>query len=163
MPLSLIVNQKTVDPTDSSSPAVYQLETAMGSAIACMPNSTALRVPRSRFAPVKTTGDLLTIGSEAYRLDQQYAVRLIDGRNGIPPVVKLDERYYKTIGQLEQRIGECPSLSQCKSLTIHGPFELNSAIGFHGDVELINHGSEPLVLDAGEYTGRHEYGATYKS
>src|SRR3954453_12064969 len=31
--LPMIRNEKTVDPTDKSSPAVYQLETAMGAAI----------------------------------------------------------------------------------------------------------------------------------
>lgn len=35
MPLPLIKNKKNVNPRDSSTPKVFQLETAMGSAIEC--------------------------------------------------------------------------------------------------------------------------------
>ncbi|NNE43870.1 MAG: UTP--glucose-1-phosphate uridylyltransferase, partial [Gemmatimonadetes bacterium] len=65
--LPLIRNRKTVDPTDDGSPAVYQLETAMGAAISVFPDACALRVPRERFLPVKTTGDLLGLRSDLYR------------------------------------------------------------------------------------------------
>ena len=57
--LPMIRNEKTVDPGDKSSPAVYQLETAMGAAIEVFEGARALLVPRTRFAPVKTTDDLL--------------------------------------------------------------------------------------------------------
>ena len=53
--LPMIVNRKTVDPADPSSPAVIQLETAMGAAIDVFDGAAAVRVPRSRFVPVKTT------------------------------------------------------------------------------------------------------------
>jgi hypothetical protein len=56
LPLPLIKNKKTVNPRDSSSAPVFQLETAMGSAIECFDGATAVVVPRTRFAPVKTTG-----------------------------------------------------------------------------------------------------------
>ncbi len=38
---------------------MIQLESAMGAAIGSIPGARALHVPRSRFAPVKTTDDLL--------------------------------------------------------------------------------------------------------
>src|SRR3954451_1065691 len=66
--LPMIRNEKTVDPSDKSSPAVYQLETAMGAAIQVFEGARALSVPRTRFAPVKTTDDLLALRSDAYRL-----------------------------------------------------------------------------------------------
>ena len=66
--LPMIVNRKTVDPTDSSSPAVMQLETAMGAAIDVFEGAGALRVPRARFVPVKTTNELLVLRSDAYGL-----------------------------------------------------------------------------------------------
>jgi UTP--glucose-1-phosphate uridylyltransferase len=53
IPLSMIRNPKTVDPKDAASPPVYQLETAMGSAISVFEKATAIRVPITRFAPVK--------------------------------------------------------------------------------------------------------------
>ena len=45
--LPMIVNRKTVDPTDSSSPEVIQLETAMGAAIDVFEGAAAVRVPRT--------------------------------------------------------------------------------------------------------------------
>ena len=66
--LPLIVNRKTVDPRDKSSTKVIQLETAMGAAVGSIPGARAVQVPRSRFAPVKTTNDLLVVRSDAYEL-----------------------------------------------------------------------------------------------
>ena len=66
--LPMIVNRKTVDPTDPSSPAVVQLETAMGAAIGVFDGAAAVHVPRARFAPVKTTSHLLVVRSDAYEL-----------------------------------------------------------------------------------------------
>ena len=48
--LPMIRNEKTVDPADKSSPAVFQIETAMGAAIEVFEGARALRVPRTRFA-----------------------------------------------------------------------------------------------------------------
>ncbi len=56
--LAMIRNKKTLNPRDAKSPGVYQLETAMGSAISVFDGAGAVRVPRSRFSPVKTTSDL---------------------------------------------------------------------------------------------------------
>ena len=55
--LPLIRNVKTVDPSDASSPEVVQIETAMGAALGVIAGARALRVPRSRFTPVKTTSE----------------------------------------------------------------------------------------------------------
>ena len=68
LPLPMIRNNKTVDPRDKKSTAVIQLEIAMGAAIECFAGSAAIDVPRSRFAPVKTTGDLLALRSDAYEV-----------------------------------------------------------------------------------------------
>ena len=59
--LPLIVNRETVDPRDPASTPVIQLESAMGAAIGSIPGARAVHVPRSRFAPVKTTDDLLVV------------------------------------------------------------------------------------------------------
>ena len=66
--LPLIKNKKTINPRDSSTPAVFQLETAMGSAIECFENAGAVVVPRERFAPVKTTNDLFILRSDCYKV-----------------------------------------------------------------------------------------------
>jgi hypothetical protein len=49
VPLPMIKNAKTVDPADAASPAVFQLETAMGAAIESFKGAGAVVVDRSRF------------------------------------------------------------------------------------------------------------------
>ena len=82
IPLPMIRNQKNIDPRDKTSPKVYQLETAMGAAIECFAGASAIEVPRSRFAPVKTTGDLLAVRSDAYELDSQWRLTVRPERHG---------------------------------------------------------------------------------
>ena len=48
--LPLIVNRKTVDPSDKSSPEVFQLETAMGAAVGVFEGARPLLVPRAPLA-----------------------------------------------------------------------------------------------------------------
>jgi UDP-N-acetylglucosamine pyrophosphorylase len=65
--LPLIRNLKNVDPKDSTTAPVIQLETAMGAACSAFSNSSAIEVPRSRFRPVKNTVDFERLQSQ---LDQ---------------------------------------------------------------------------------------------
>lgn len=156
-PLPLIVNRKTLDPCDSSSPEVFQLETAMGAAISLLPRAEAVCVPRSRFAPVKTASDLVAVRSDAYEVHEQSALRLIPERAGNPPVLKLDKAFYQRIGDVEERIPNCPSLRRCRSLTITGSIEVPADAVFVGDVELVNHLDETVRLGGGEITGKHVF------
>jgi len=96
LPLSTIVNHKTLNPRDPQSPPVIQLETAMGSAISLFPEATALRVPRERFSPVKTTSDLLGVRSDAFELTEDFRVRLHRSRSQ-PPTIALDMKHFKTM------------------------------------------------------------------
>lgn len=118
--LPMIVNRKTVDPTDKSSTAVVQLETAMGAAIDVFEGARALRVDRSRFAPVKTTDDLLALRSDAYVLTDDARVALADGRLDAPHVT-LDPDYYKLLADFDARFPHgAPSLRECDELTVEG-------------------------------------------
>lgn len=154
--LPTITNRKTVDPTDHSSPAVFQLETAMGAAIEALPNTDAIRVPRSRFAPVKTNGDLLAVRSDAYEIRDDFSVALIDERKGNPPKVQLDDRFFKTIASLDERIQATPSLRHCDSLTVTGNLSLAAGVVISGDATLV--GSDtPAIVPAGNYTGESKF------
>ena len=113
--LPMIVNRKTVDPRDGGSTQVIQLETAMGAAIGVFDRARALRVPRRRFAPVKTTNDLLALRSDAYVVDDRFEVMLAPERSG-PPLVDLDPAVYKRVGDFEVRFAAgAPSLVRCES------------------------------------------------
>ena len=135
--LPMIVNHKTVDPGDSSSTPVIQLESAMGSAIGLFDGAQAIRVPRSRFAPVKTTSDLLALRSDAYRLTDEGQVVLVDQRAGQPPVIELDSRYYKLLADFEDRFpGGSPSLIECERLSVEGDVTFGSDVAVLGSIDV---------------------------
>lgn len=133
--LPLIVNRKTVDPTDPSSPAVLQLETALGAAIGAIDGATAVLVPRARFAPVKTTDDLLVMRSDAYELHDDGALRPAFAED--PPVVALDPTHARRLDQLDARF-PCgpPSLRDCTRLIVRGAVTFGRDVAIRGTVEI---------------------------
>jgi UTP--glucose-1-phosphate uridylyltransferase len=152
--LPLIVNRKTVDPTDPASTAVLQLETAMGSALSSMPAATAIRVPRSRFSPVKTTSDLLVTRSDAYCIDDGSRLRLAPARDGDPPTAELDPAYYQGVADFDARFPEgAPSMIDCERLTVEGDVRFGSGVVVRGRVVLRHPGPGQFVIpDATELT-----------
>jgi UTP--glucose-1-phosphate uridylyltransferase len=133
--LPMIVNRKTVDPTDSSSPEVIQLETAMGAAIDVFEGAAALHVPRSRFVPVKTTNELLALRSDAYELADDWTVGLVPARDGRPPLVELDPDYFKLLSDFEARFAAgAPSLARCDRLTVTGDVSFGRGVVARGSV-----------------------------
>ncbi|GIL65766.1 hypothetical protein Vafri_19463 [Volvox africanus] len=154
--LPLIKNKKTVNPRDSKSEPVFQLETAMGSAIECFDSAGAIVVPRSRFAPVKTCSDLFVLRSDAYIIAEDATVAvapaLLAAGGGVP-LVKLDDAHYKLVDQLEALAPDVPSLIAAKSVTVKGPVKFTKGVVLTGDVTLEAEGSSPALLAAGEYSG----------
>ncbi len=132
--LPLIRNEKTVNPSDKSSPAVYQIETAMGAAIEVFEGARALRVPRTRFAPVKTTDDLLALRSDAYELTGDARV-VLAGERESAPYVALDPEYYKLLRDFEERFGAGPpSLVECNRFEVEGDVHFGAGVVARGDV-----------------------------
>ena len=133
--LPLIVNRKTVDPRDANSPPVIQLESAMGAAIAAIPGARAIHVSRSRFAPVKTTDDLLVVRSDAYELTSQGQMR--PSFDGPEPVVSLDDNFYKLLPDFEQRFpAGAPSLRRCRRLEVEGDVTFGAGVVAEGNVRV---------------------------
>ncbi len=148
--LPMIRNTKTVDPRDRTSPHVYQLETAMGAAIAVFPGAGAVRVPRRRFAPVKTTDDLLAVRSDAYILGDGWRVLPNPERSLGTPVVTLDPAYYRMIDELEERFPHgAPSLLKCSRLELHGDIRFGRGVRLIGDVRLVNSATAPMQIEDG--------------
>ncbi|UGS35088.1 UTP--glucose-1-phosphate uridylyltransferase [Capillimicrobium parvum] len=147
--LPMIVNRKTVDPRDPSSPAAIQLETAMGAAIGVFEGARALRVPRTRFAPVKTTDDLLALRSDAYVLTEEMHVTLAPSR-ARPPFIDLDDRFYKRVGDFEARFAAgAPSLLECESLRVAGDVAFGAGVVVRGSVQLAASGEAQERVDDG--------------
>ena len=150
--LPVIRNRKTVDPTNSNTDPVLQLEVAMGAAIQCFENSIALKVPRSRFAPVKTSEDLFALQSDAYTMTEDFQIQLMPERKGIPPIISLEGDYYNRADQLSlaTQFG-VPSLLHCKQLEVKGPIIFNKGTIFRGSVVVNNSSRQIKDLPAGEY------------
>jgi UTP--glucose-1-phosphate uridylyltransferase len=143
--LPLIVNRKTVDPGDKSTPAVYQLETAMGAAVGVFEGAQPVRVPRTRFSPVKTTEDLLALRSDAYVLRDDARVELAEERDGTPPVVDLDDEHYKLLRDFEARIPDAPSLVACERIAVDGDVTFGRDVVVRGTVRV----EGPLRIEDG--------------
>ncbi|MFQ6485465.1 UTP--glucose-1-phosphate uridylyltransferase [Brachybacterium epidermidis] len=140
MGLPLIRNEKTVDPSDKTSPKVYQIESAMGAAIEVFEGATAIVVGRDRFLPVKATSDLLLIRSDLYALDQRQA--LVQQVPSVPAVTLASEPY-KLIGDFEARFPHgIPSLKEATSLDVQGDWTFGQDVTVIGDAVLGTEGGQ---------------------
>ncbi|MET9318139.1 UTP--glucose-1-phosphate uridylyltransferase [Kribbella sp. NPDC003505] len=146
--LPIIVNRKTVDPADPSSPKVIQLETGMGTAIETFEGSQAVVVDRSRFKPVKTTNDLLVLRSDVYELDE--AGDLTTTHEGDEPYVDLDPEYFKILADFDARFAAgVPSLVRADRLEVRGDVAFGKDVVVVGDVEVTAPDGERRVIPDG--------------
>lgn len=150
--LPMIKNAKTVDPKDSNSTPVFQLETAMGAAIECFNGADAVVVPRTRFAPVKKCDDLFLLRSNAYIITNDYRPVLSPEREDVAPVISLDSKYFKYVQQLEFSLrGNVPSLVKCSRLKISGNVGFSPGVVFEGDISVVNSDDEEKIVLPGFY------------
>ena len=148
--LPMIVNRKTVDPSDPDSPQVVQLESAIGAAIAAIPGARAIRVPRSRFLPVKTTDDLLVLRSDAYQLDGAGQLALAAACAGRAPLAELDGDYFRLIDDFEARFAiGVPSLLAAERLTVKGDVSFGGDVTVSGVVTVEAAAGESLRIEDG--------------
>lgn len=140
--LPLIRNEKTVDPTDKTSPKVVQVESAMGAAVEVFDGATAIEVDRSRFLPVKTTNDLMLVRSDVFGLGDDARLRAtVEPR----PLVDLDRRFYTTIADFDARVPHVPSLAGASSLTVRGDWHFGRDVVVTGDATLDDDGTARSV------------------
>jgi UTP--glucose-1-phosphate uridylyltransferase len=150
LPLPLIRNQKRVDPDDPASPLCLQLETAMGAAISVFEGARALRVPRDRFVPVKTTNDLLTLWSDVYDLGADGRLLPATRRTLPLPTVDLDPEFYGPIDRFEARFTRgVPSLAECTRLVVRGNVQFGRRVRLRGDVRIEAEPGQALALPDG--------------
>ena len=140
--LPLIRNEKTVDPSDPTSPRVVQLETAMGAAIEVFPGATAIGVGRERFLPVKTTNELLLLRSDLYELDDR--ARLV--AQAPAPAIQLAPEF-KRVGDFSRRIPHPLGLRRATALTVSGDVSFGKDVQVVGNVEIT--GDRPTRIPEG--------------
>ncbi len=147
--LPMIVNPKTVNPRLADSPAVFQIESAMGAAIALFPGASAVQVGVDRFMPVKKCPELLAIRSDCYHLTDNYELILNPERQMPAPHITLDVQYYGHLDAFNQRFQWIPSLANCQSLTIHGNIFFEKDVIISGNVTIRHDGDDPAIISAG--------------
>ncbi len=144
--LPLIVNRKEVEGTP-----VIQLEVAMGAAIGRFARAAGVVVDRRRFAPVKTTDDLLVRRSDVYVVGSESPLEPNPARDpGLgPPVVRLDPAYYRSVPDLDLRIPWPPSLIEALRLEVKGDVRFGRRVRVRGEVRIENPGPGPLEIPDG--------------
>ncbi|QLQ09709.1 MAG: UTP--glucose-1-phosphate uridylyltransferase [Nocardioidaceae bacterium] len=136
--LALIRNSKTVDPADPASPAVIQIESAMGAAIEVFEDSVTIEVGRDRFVPVKTTNDLLVLRSDCYQVDEDSVLHQVPSEI---PYVDLGG-HYKLVAGFEARFpAGPPSLVDADSLVVAGDWTFGAGVICRGEVRVGEQGS----------------------
>ncbi|MCP3983885.1 MAG: UTP--glucose-1-phosphate uridylyltransferase [bacterium] len=152
--LPMIKNLKPVDPRDSDSPEVIQLETAMGAALSVFDGARAIRVPGHRFAPVKTTNDLLSVRSDAYELAPDFRIVAAPGAHPEDALIDLDSGFFKTVDQLEAHFPEgAPSLRECEELVVRGDVSFGAGVVVRGAARVEAPAGETLTVPDGTVLG----------
>lgn len=148
--LPMIVNHKTVDPTDKTSTPVVQIESAMGAAVEVFEGARAIMIPRSRFRPVKTTNELLLLRSDLYDLTESFELAPV--QDGEDPFIDLGPSY-TTIADFNDRFPQgAPSLRECTTLRVRGDLRFGADVSCVGDVDVVaDHPS--VVPDGAVLTG----------
>ncbi len=148
--LPIILNPKNLDPRDINSPDVFQVETAMGAAISLFEGARAVLVPRTRFVPVKKCSDLLAVRSDRFMFTPEKKLVLNPENTSDKIVIVLDDKYYTKIDDFNSRIGtNPPSLTACKSLTVHGDVKFEPEVKIINDVVITNTMDKQAVIKSG--------------
>jgi UTP--glucose-1-phosphate uridylyltransferase len=148
--LPMIRNCKKLDPRGDGPPDVIQIESAMGSAISVFDGAGALRVPRTRFAPVKNCEDLLLLWPDYYDLTDDYRVVMNARHKSIQMDVTLDPRFYRTLDALKERFPHgAPSLAGCESLKIAGDVAFGRGVAVTGRASIVNTSDTQAFIDDG--------------
>lgn len=144
--LPLIVNRKTVGDVK-----VVQLETAMGAAVGAFSRAAGIVVPRSRFAPVKTTNDLLVRRSDAYREGEESPLMPNPERETSlgPPLVQLDPVHYASVAALDLRVPHPLGLLRALTLEVVGDVRFGRGVTIEGTVRVENPGPAPVAIPDG--------------
>lgn len=111
--LPIIVNEKNINPADSNSEKIIQLETAMGSAISLFPDAKTILVPPKRFIPVKNSNNLLYLLSDLVFMNDDYELFPLKSLN-----INLNSDYYKNVNDFYNHFKVIPSLKKCNNLEI---------------------------------------------
>ena len=130
--LPVILNQKHIE-----NQSIYQIETAMGSALDMFENSEALLVDRNRFLPIKNTSDLFLLQSDLILKDQEtgFIQKNPLYKKSLLPCITFPKEL-QTMQGYESYVKSIPSLLHCHSLELSKPCQITHEMNFKGSVKL---------------------------
>lgn len=127
----IIVNERIV-----SGRPVIELETAAGAVVECFSKAIGVRVPRSRFYPVKTTSDLLAVQSDLFEFKHGTLnlspIRTVSSL----PMIKLGPEF-QSLESYTSRIPSPPSLVELDHLTVSGNVYFGEKVTLRGSVVIV--------------------------
>lgn len=148
--LPMILNPKTLDPRDKTSPAVFQVETAMGAAISLFDGAAAVCVPRERFFPVKKCNDLLAVQSDYFIFQDNGNLELNPERRFDDLNISLDPEFFGKIDLFNERFPQgVPSLVECESLVVKGDVLFEHGVKIRGNAVISNNSNTQLRIKTG--------------
>lgn len=148
--LPMMLNPKTIDPRNENSAPVFQLETAMGSAISLFEGARAVKVPKTRFFPVKTCNDLLALRSDRFVFSDNLRLILNPECRCDFIRIELDPTFYGRMDLFDQRFRDgVPSLRECESLKICGDVRFEKNVTIKGRVVIQNNQPLQAVIKKG--------------
>jgi UTP--glucose-1-phosphate uridylyltransferase len=143
--MEIIVNPKALD----NGLNVYQLETAVGSAMKSFGNAVGINVPRARFLPVKKTSDLLLVMSNLYSLDHGSLIMSPKRMFPSTPLVKLGDNHFKKVNAFLSRFGSIPDMLELDHVTISGDVTFGRGVSIRGTVIIIANHGDRIDIPAG--------------
>lgn len=142
--MEIIVNPKTL----GDGVPVVQLETAIGAAMKCFDRGVGVRVPRSRFLPVKKTSDLLLVMSDLY--DLQHGALVMSSRRVFPvtPSITLGAHFVKN-HEFLSRFASIPGVVDLDHLTVSGDVTFGKGVTLKGTVIIVSALGDNIDIPAG--------------
>jgi len=142
--MEIIVNPKTTD----EGVRVIQLEIAVGAAMKCFEKCKGIKVPRSRFLPVKKTDDLLLIKSNLYTIQNGVLKMSPERQFGTTPLVKCGAKNFSKVKEFMMRFPTIPDVLELNHLTVSGDVNFGRNVVLKGTVIVIaNHGDRIDIPD----------------
>lgn len=131
----VIVSERAIPGLGSGS--VLELETAAGGAIEFFRNAVGIRVPRSRFLPVKSTSDLMAVQSNLYDIRHGSLVMSPAREVPFPPVIKLGPEFAELEAYAERFEEGIPDMLELDHLTVSGNVHFSKDCVLRGTVIVV--------------------------
>ncbi|KAF1795588.1 Nucleotide-diphospho-sugar transferase [Phytophthora cactorum] len=128
---------------------VVQLETAAGEAIHLFKNFIGLKVPRSRFLPVKSSSDLFLVQSNLYQIKHGSLIMNPARTTPTIPIVKLGLEFQSAKEYLARFERGIPNITELDHLTVAGDVKFGSNITLKGTVILVANEGAHIDLPEG--------------